>query len=331
MLDQTSQVHGETDKERRSTLEARVGRFDGVSGGKEDIYDWLDKVAFNLEDFPGVIKDEARFIGSMLGQDVWQAFMHLDDDIKKDATKLKKWLKNAYGIRPDEAYRQLRHRVMKEDETVQAYVTDFRRLKKRTGIKDGGPHSWAMMFTDGLLDYLRQGLAAKGGAKSIEEAVAILRDVEVANSLARKGGAVAKTVTPSTVGVSGGSRPPGVSGGSRSLNKVECYICRGRHFRRDCPHKGDVKYMRCYRCTLKGHLAKDCLEGQSQQPSTLKPVQSGNREGTSGMDGTVFPSHVPLPPQDAFQLRWTEASLRGWDEIIEEYSMVESMEPQGNL
>ena len=41
-----------------------------------------------------------------------------------------------------------------------------------------------------------RGWLQKGGAKSIEEAVAILRDVEVANSLATEGGTMAKTATP---------------------------------------------------------------------------------------------------------------------------------------
>ena len=63
----------------------------------------LTKMSLIWRIFPGVVKDEARFIGSMLGQVVWQAFMQLDDDMKKDATKLKTWLKNAYEIRPDEA------------------------------------------------------------------------------------------------------------------------------------------------------------------------------------------------------------------------------------
>lgn len=330
------------DRERRTNVETRVGRFEGLDAG-EDVEDWLDRVEFCVKAFPDAVGDEAVFIASMLGLEPWRAYAHLGATIKNSAAELKKWLKNTYGIRPEVAFRRLRRRAMGPEETLAAYVTDFRRLVARSQVSDLGVHASAMLFIDGLPDYLRQGLAAKGGAKSIDSAMAILRDLEIARDVGRvgpvgsKGGSVAvkgpenRQTGKSTLAITDTGNS-GAMGGSRP--KVDCYVCRGPHYRKDCPHKGDVAYLRCFRCSQKGHFVKDCPDDPARmrpyppQRSQHPPPQFGMRGGSHiGSTRTDGGSQGQGPGVSSGAASWQygswadQAASQEWDEAILDYEM----------
>ena len=321
----TSTANGSSETEREAR--SRVGRFLGLEGGSEDIEDWLNKVDFCKRAFPTAIGDEATFIGSLLDGEPWQAFTHLDDGVKTNATRLRQWLKDTYGMRPDDAFRRLRSRAMGPDETVQRYVTDFRRLVARTQAVDL-EHWKALMFIDGLPDYLRQGLATKGGAKSVDAAMTILKDLEIAKNVGRVGvgaraGSVASRLGPPvsshfvTQPSMSMSQDSGAVGGART--RVECYLCRGPHLRKDCPQKENPKFLKCFRCSRKGHFAKNCPEDNPNSGS-CQPFQQGssgvgerNQEAASSGAGAVQPVKL---------VSWTDESFQTWDEAIYEYEML---------
>ena len=292
------------------------------------------KVEFCAEAWPDAVGDEAKFIASMLGDDPWTAFNLLGPAVKKDADKLKAWLRQRYATRPDQAMRRVRRMEQGAGESVHKYSTNFQTLMKSTRVKSW-EHAQTMLFIDGLQDNLRQGLEARGGAdfKTIEETIPILLDVE--RSLSRggpRGGYIGgnhnynSSNDPgnyynSHEGGSGGwsnGRDNGAAylgnrgkgGNSSPINDNKCYICKGPHYRRDCPHRGDPAYLKCFSCQKRGHISPNCPNMRSQA-STSKPTASvrqppqrkgvfGSAEADEGAvgdgSGMYYPSGGPATP-----------------------------------
>ncbi|XP_022637939.1 uncharacterized protein LOC111240490 [Vigna radiata var. radiata] len=79
------------------------------------------------------------------------------------------------------------------------------------------------------------------------------------------------------------ARPVNYARPSGQPGSVNCFICGGPHFMKDCPKQGNAKY--CVRCRRNGHWERECNMGDkafSRPPNTGRFQQSGGRAQAAG-------------------------------------------------
>lgn len=214
---------------------------------------------------------------------VWEQLSDVD---REDEDQVKKRLQESFTLSSGEAYIQFTRRRKKVDETVDAYLSDLRRLLKDSGHTEKADGKDPMLQEQFLSELplkfasqLRLSVASSGPVM-ISSLVSQARAL-VATETTGPGGA--------TAAATGSSRPP-----------VACCECQQTgHLRRDCPRRRDAR--KCFQCGQSGHLKRDCPNGGNMPRKAEKSAQTavaaetGCKTSAGKYLGAVADTDVTLP------------------------------------
>ena len=185
---------------------------------------------------------------------VWSEMTTSDHD---DEEKVKERLQESFSMLSGEAYSQFVRRRKRGDETVDAYLSDLRRMMRVSGHKeatDGKDPMLLKQFLVGLpsqyASQLRLSMAASSSGLTV-------------SAVATQAGALCASGLVQT------SEVAAVASQAASL---VCYQCQlTGHLRKDCPQNasgGARKKMRSYHCNQVGHLRRNCPQRSKSSETT---------------------------------------------------------------
>ena len=214
-----------------------------------DIGEWLDKLELvaKLQD---ITKLES-FVPLFLSGPAFAVYKQLDDQDKSEYSRLKFQLVQAFGQDCFAAYEMLQRRVLGENETVDVYVTDIKRLVALMGQSAPDPLI-KCAFVAGLPVDVATQLKALAAVESmtLPELTCRARMIMSTRNQA---------VGPCAVG-----RPS-------TARTIQCFSCGASgHMARQCPKGRDIV---CYECGEPGHMKRDCRRGNR---FGKKPEGQGN-------------------------------------------------------
>ncbi|XP_022633081.1 uncharacterized protein LOC111241024 [Vigna radiata var. radiata] len=91
-------------------------------------------------------------------------------------------------------------------------------------------------------------------------------------------------------------RPVNYARSSGQPGSVNCFICGGPHFMKDCPKQGNAKY--CVRCRRNGHWERECNMGDrafSRPPNIGRFQQGGGRARAAGRVYAITGAEASTP------------------------------------
>lgn len=217
-----------------------VKAYDGTG----DVCVWISK--FELVAKLKKIEEPAQVLPLFLDGPAYSVYCELDDAKKGDVKNIKAALKDAFGVNSFLAYEQLTRRVW-QDEPVDVYLTDLRRLARLAGVETDTLLMRA--FVVGLPSQVSRELRASARVSSLS----LAELVERARSL------MAELVGSSVVAVAAkGTSYQGLNRDKR-IQERKCFSCGGPHLLRACPSK---KKLVCWTCGQEGHISKHCTGRQ---------------------------------------------------------------------
>ena len=232
-----------------------VKSFDGSS----DVSSWLKKVELvaRLKN----ITDEATLIPLYLEGPAFDVYDQMEEKSKRSAEAVKKRLTEAFGQNRFAAYEAFRQRSWSGHESVDAFLSDLRRLAGLAGANSEALITLA--FVCGLPADVSSQLRASsriedGSLQIILEMARVLMDERVHGAFA--------------VGQSSRQH-----GGKVRSSAAGCFRCGGDHPARFCKQrKPDIT---CWRCDQPGHIARHCeTRGVSGNANGRQPAPAASQE-----------------------------------------------------
>ena len=217
--------------------------------GDGDVVAWLKKV--DLVARLQKVEDVAALIPLYLEGDALALYLEMSPADQQRTEAIQGRLKTAFAEGPFEAYEKLR-RVRWSGESVDVYANKIRQLVELAGYRGRGAEITAKMtFVTGFPDEISKELRKMPGAQKFELADLIpIAKVLAGTRPTESGAAVAAS--------------QGGTGLSKQRGKISCFECKGPHFLRECEIYR--KKQTCFRCQKRGHLARDCLGSQGNEP-----------------------------------------------------------------
>ena len=224
---------------------------------------WIEKLELVAE-LQGVT-ELIKFVPLFLSGPAFAVYQQLGDEDKRDYEKLKVELSKAFSIDPFSSYDQLKSRVLQENESVDVYLADIRRLVALMGHAAGGEPLIRCAFVSGLPADISMQLKSTVNVDRLQLAELVSK---------------ARAMLASR----GGSTSALVCAGVRQVKSGQCFVCSGNgHMARECPNNkkregaasgGYQRDCKCYVCDSPNHLANKC------------PNRSGNGHGVASASDT---------------------------------------------
>ena len=106
-----------------------ISKYEGISSG--DFTEWVEKL--ELVAALQNVSDLKSFMPLFLSGPAFAVYKQLTEEEKADYVKMKAALLSAFGVNCYVAYEQLQRRVLQENEPVDVYLADLRRLVSLMG------------------------------------------------------------------------------------------------------------------------------------------------------------------------------------------------------
>ena len=234
------------------TMANKAIKFSDIIKSYEDqntsgeFYVWIEKLEL-VAQLQG-ITDLPKFVPLFLSGPAFAVYQQLGDTTKGDYDMLKAELSTAFSSDPFTSYDELKSRVLLENESVDVYLADIRRLVALMGHGHHGEPLIRCAFVSGLPSDVAMQLKSAVNADRLQlpELVGKARAM-----LASRGG----NSTFACAGVKSNTK------------SIRCFVCSGNgHVARECPNKRKERFVsgrpsrdrRCYICDSPDHLANKC-------------------------------------------------------------------------
>lgn len=208
-----------------------------------DVSEWLDKLELvaKLQD----VSCLETFVPLFLSGSAFAVYKQLSDEEKGQYDLVKSRLIQAFGVNKFVAYEQLQRRVLQDNESVDVYVADLRRLVSLIGQTEADP-LLKCAFVAGLPSSVSVQLKSVAAVENMNLQELISRARMIMSTATSSG--------PCAVG-----RPIPTNSSS---SKVTCYSCGGQgHIAKNCANEkrsGAFRLPTCYGCGASGHIKKFC-------------------------------------------------------------------------
>ena len=208
-----------------------------------DVSEWLDKLELvaKLQNVPCL----ETFVPLFLSGSAFAVYKQLSDEEKGQYELVKGRLIQAFGVNKFVAYEQLQRRVLQENESVDVYVADLRRLVSLVGQTEAEP-LLKCAFVAGLPTSVSVQL----------KSVSVVESMNLQELISRAR-MIMSTATSS--GPCAAGRPIAAKSSSST---VTCYACGGQgHIAKNCANEGrsgTLRPLTCYGCGAIGHIKKYC-------------------------------------------------------------------------
>ena len=232
--------------------------------GEGDVVVWLKKVELVAK--LTKVTDEACFIPLYLEGGALSVYMEMSDEDQKDASKIKEELKCAFSDSVFVAYTKMTGHKW-SGESVDVYANELRRLAGLAGFKSSAnDHVVKLAFVTGFPDDVSVDLQQFSDLDEASLADLIYRArILVANRSVGSVAAVSaqqvksKSYNKDVYDKFNQSRAKGENENSYGKGfNGKCFRCQGPHMIRNCPEKGEMRGIICYRCGEEGHIATKC-------------------------------------------------------------------------
>lgn len=241
-----------------------VSKFDGTG----ELDTWLAKLKLGAE--LKEVNDIGKILPLFLEGRAFHVYQQLSEDDKKKEVAIVNALRQSFGLTPCAAYAQFTARVLSNDESLDDYLTDLRRLAVCIVGKDGGERFVACQFLSGLPIQMQDSVRAMHGKE--------LHLDELLNCAKQVATGLTKQLQPKENAFMARS------------NQRQCFSCgKGGHIARFCRQKGrpiENREIICYICNRTGHIARNC-------------TMSGNAAG--GVDSCTVSSRATPPANNQAQ------------------------------
>ena len=233
-------------------------------GGQEDLEECWQKfqVVGKIQKWT-TAKDRMAHLPLYLAGDAFTVWRQIEESDQEDEDKVKARLEESFACSAREAYSQFVRRRKRDDETVDIYVSDLRRLLTLSGHKeaaDGKDPVLVEQFLTGLPRHFSSQLRLSAASSAADPTLSQL--TKQARALfAAVDEPVATAFTAAVVG---------------SEESRVCYSCSATgHLRRDCPRK---KKVQCFKCKQFGHIKRNCpaVVAKSQEQSNVRTSASAS-------------------------------------------------------
>ena len=227
-----------------------------------EFFVWIEKLEL-VAQLQG-LTDLPKFLPLFLSGPAFSVYQQLSDETKKDYDLLKAELSTAFSIDPFTAYDELKSRVLIENESVDVYLADIRRLVALMGHGHHGEPLVRCAFVSGLPSDVAMQLKSTVNVERLGLAELVGK---------------ARAMLASR----GGNSAFACAGVKSNEKAVQCFVCSGNgHVARECPNRKKERYVsgrsqrdrRCYICDSPDHLANKC------------PNRSGNGTGAVSASDT---------------------------------------------
>lgn len=141
-----------------SSVSLKFGDLIRQFDGREDFAEWIRKVEM-IADLQNIGKKES-FIPLFLSGGAFAVYESLDTAVKKDYGKLKDALLKAFSVNIFAAFEALVSRIYHQDESVDVYLADIRRLVKLISTTADNEEWVRCAFVRGLPENIRSQLQA---------------------------------------------------------------------------------------------------------------------------------------------------------------------------
>ena len=195
------------------------------------------------------IEELKTFIPLFLSGPAFAVYKQLANDVQDDYDQLKSELLVAFGTNSFCAYEELQRRVLADDETVDVYLADLRRLVSLVGQKDAEP-ILRCAFVAGLPADVAIQLKSITAVEKMPLAELVTRARMILSTGSKGSSACATGYTVKPGGVQQNCKTCASKiDGSRDNSKssrypkklIRCYTCQELgHISRVCPQKGNA-------------------------------------------------------------------------------------------
>lgn len=225
-----------------------------------DFTEWIERLELVAK--LQKIEDKKSFLPLFLTGAAFAVYQQLKEEVKRDYGKLKGELTLAFGVNCFHAYELLQRRVYSENETVDVFLADLRRLVTLVGQKTPEPLLKCAFVT---------GLPADVSAQL--KSIAAVETLDLTEIVTRARMILSSRSSDSYTKLS-------CAVGTVKKSGVQCYKCSGfGHMSKQCPTStagGEAGQRRrpivCFSCGQGGHIAKNCQQQGNEKGSASAPA-----------------------------------------------------------